>query len=258
MRRNRNGLGLLGLVIATTTLVACGGGSGSDELDAEWASIQEEKQALDAKRAEFADLNAQLGAAEASEEEDAAAQAEALTAQIGQAEQEVVTATEEFGARLVGFLNADPMIAGEEPTERQIEAIRIKSSEDLVVAQEWIDKGGDYRRAIEIINSAIALDPDNPDLEAALAAAETDRYMSEERFAAVEKGMMAADVQAAIGLPIHQNIREYPDRGVTAWFYPTNEAGDAAGIWFETEGETGELKVYQIKYAAITRDEEEG
>ncbi len=66
--------------------------------------------------------------------------------------------------------------------------------------------------------------------------------------------MTEAEVRAALGQPNLRNIREYPERNVVAWFYPTTEAGDAAAIWFRPN-KAGDKIVYQTKYEAIKKDE---
>lgn len=267
MQRTRTGL-LVGAALAVVVLVAaCGGGGASKEeqLKAEeWAWLTDTKQTLDTKRQELADLVAQaeMEAAEVTEavaeevgegaEEVGEAVAEIdLGAQIAELGAEVEDLTETFSNRLVAFLNSDPMIEGEEPTESQINALRMKSSEDIILAQEWIVRGGDYKRAIEIVNTAIMFDEGNPELEAALADFEANRFMSEEKFAAAEKGMGEADIRRVLGQANLHNVREYPDKDVVAWFYPTAEDGRAAAVWFQPDKETGVLEVYQIKFEAI-------
>lgn len=267
MQRTRFGL-MVGAALVVVLLAACGGGGSAKEDQAkaeEWAWLTEAKQNLDSKRQELADLTVQAEreAVEVSEEvaeevgEEAAEEVgEAVTevdlgTQITELEAEVETLTDEFSNRLVAFINADPMIEGEEPTESQMNALRMKSSEDVVLAQEWIVKGGDYKRAIEIINTALMFDADNPELQAALAEFEANRYMTEERFATAEKGMTEAQIRSVLGQVNLHNVREYPDKDVVAWFYPTAEGGKAAAVWFQPNEKTGILEVYQIKFEAI-------
>ena len=55
-----------------------------------------------------------------------------------------------------------------------------------------------------------------------------------------------------------RNLKEYPDRGVTAWFY-LKEAGGAAGVYFRKKG--GKLTVYKADFEAVKKqdgDEEDG
>lgn len=266
----------LGICAVVALAVACGSGVDPEEQarSQEWQWLQQTKQELDAKRTELAELASQAAMqaeeAEEAEEADEAAAAEAtageedateaapvdLAARMSSLDEEITALSEQFTSRLVAFLNDDPIVEGQTPTERQLAALRMKSDEDMVLAQEWIDKGGDYKRAIDIYQSALQLDPDNAALKGALAEAEANRYMTEERFGQAEKGMSREEVRALLGQPNLHNIREYADRGVVAWFYPTDEAGNAAGVWFEVNDDTGESSAYQIKYDAIRHDAE--
>ncbi len=91
--------------------------------------------------------------------------------------------------------------------------MRLKSDEDLAVAQEWIDRGGDYRRAIEILETQLQADPGYARLEQALARAREMRYVTPERFARVEPGMTALDVRAALGPVNLREVRRRPPSG---------------------------------------------
>ena len=269
MQRVSIGLLIGVLVVITLGAVGCSGGSSSQDAaaDAEWAWLTETKQSLDKKRQELAELRRQaaeeqdeLGTVEelaAEVEEEGEAGLEAideeivdLDARIEALEEELAAETDEFTQRLVQFLNADPMIEGEPPTERQIAALRMKSSEDMILAQEWIEKGGDYKRAIEIYETALMFDPDNPELAAALEEAEANRWMAEERFATVTKGMTQTEVRSLLGQANLHNIRKYEDKGVEAWFYPTADDGSAAAVWFQPD-KSGKLTVYQVKFEAV-------
>lgn len=268
MLRTRNGLLIVGILLALVT-AGCGqGGPSQQELanEAEWTWLQETQEELAAKRQELAEL--QVAAAQAATEEEAE-EAEAVEGEVGEPaedpvaaaaalDEEVAALTEEYTGRLVGLLNADPMIEGEEPTERQLALLAMKSDEDIILAQEWIDKGGDYKRAIEIYNTALMFDPDNPKLRDALAEAEANRYMTEERFAEVEKGMTEDEVRQVLGQANLHNIRKYEDKGVVAWFYPTTEGGEAAAVWFQPERKTEIMKVYQVKFEAVKPGESDG
>jgi tetratricopeptide (TPR) repeat protein len=263
-------------VCAMMALVAaCGTGTDPEEeaRNQEWQWLQQTKQELDAKRSQLAELAAReaMPAEPESEGEpgdepatDAEGGEEASTpgaaAQRAALEEEVTALSEQFSSRLVDFLNDDPIVENQPPTERQLAALRMKSDEDMVLAQEWIDKGGDYKRAIDIYTTALQLDPENAQLQAARAAAEANRYMSADRFAQAEEGMSREEVRAVLGQANLHNIRQYADRGVVAWFYPTSATGDAAGVWFEVNDETGESSAYQLKYDAIQHQEggEEG
>jgi tetratricopeptide (TPR) repeat protein len=128
----------------------------------------------------------------------------------------------------------------------------MKSAEDMLVAEEYIDKGGNYRQAIDIYKSALSVDPENAELQQALAAAEANRYMSEERFAAATKGMTKEQVREVLGIPYHANVRTFPDDNVEAWFYPVNAAGSAAAVWFRQSG--GEMKAYEVNFEEVVKE----
>lgn len=231
-----------GMVVALAVLGACGMGEEAKKAEAakaraaQWAALETQKRALDAKRAELAALQARLEQGEAGLE----SQLEALNRAIDAAE-------EQLGAQLAAYINEDPPVVGEPPTPDQLRAIRMKTSEDMVVAREYIELGGDYRKAIEIYQTALGLDPDNEELKAALAEAEARRYMTEARFAGVKKGMTQAEVRKLLGQPYHRNVKEYPDKKVTAWFYPKSDSGDAAGVWFNEK-----KVVYQANFNAVS------
>ncbi len=252
----------LGLVCVAVLMTAgCGGGEGGggDSQDAAFAPIKEQWTALDAKRQEIADLEAQVAAADEAPAEGeeggeaAGPSAEDLQAQLDQAQDEAADMSEQFMNELIMFLNSAGMVEGEAPAGAVLEAIRLKSSEDLLIANEYIAKGGDYRRALDIVNTSLALDPDNPDLQAALADFEASQYMTEERFAAVTQGMSEADVRELLGTPNPTNVRDYPEQNVTAWFYRREDKG-AAGVYFQEKD--GALAVYKIDYNAVDAEGE--
>lgn len=257
MLTTRRHLWLATALILVLAVLGCSSGPKEDPMVAEWDAIQAAKATLDAKRQELADLKAEAAAPAVAEEAvegepaDPEAMAEPVdnSAQIEALNEEITALADAFVTQLVTFLNNDPILAEEGPTERQLAAIRLKSGEEMLVAQEWIDKGGDYSRAIQILENTLQLDPDNEELKAALARSQEMRFMSEERFAMAKKGMTEEAVRAALGTPLHYNVKTYEDKGVTAWFYQTNEGGSAAAVWFRPEGD--ELIAYLTKYEAV-------
>jgi hypothetical protein len=256
----------LGLVCALAVLAgACGGGGeeAGAAMDAELTALRDQKTALDAKRAEVVALQEQIGAApsaeegaegEAGEEGEAAPTAEELTAQLETLQEEVEGMSEAYMTAVVGVLNSANMIEGEPIPEPIQQVIRMKSAEDMIIAEEYIWAGGDYRRALEILDTALMLDPDNPDLQAAKDKAFTDQWMTEERFAMVSKGMTEDEVRARIGTVNRHNRREYPDKNIVAWFYRREDKG-AAGVWFEEKD--GVMTVYRFDFNAIEPESEE-
>ena len=234
------------VVIAVAALAfACGGKGSSDGSHAtvdkaarqtELKALESAKQALDAKREELASLQDQKASGA-----DVATQIDGTTAEVNRM-------SDDLGRRLVEYINADPPVEGEPVRPDQLAAIRMKSAEDMVTAKEYIKLAGDYRKAIDIYNASLAIDPDNAEVQAALAEAEAKRYMDQERFAAVKKGMSEDEVIAAIGRPLTRNMRDYPEKKVTAWFYPKNDEGEAAGVFFNAK-----KVVYSTDFNAVKR-----
>jgi len=255
---------LIGLLVSLVGVVACGGGEEvQDDTRAEdLAALQSKQAALDAKRAELAELKAAMLESgemdEAEPAEEVAEGEEGMEAvdpavRIKEVEAEVFDLADEFVTDIVGFINNDPPLEGVPFNEFQAAAIQMKGAEDALVAEEYISAGGDYSRAIRIYQDALTVDPDNADLLAGLARAEELRYMTEERFALVEKGMNQDEVRALIGQANLRNIRDYEDKGVQSWFF-TKENGGAAGVHFK-KGKDG-WRVYGFDFEAVKPPEE--
>jgi len=186
---------------------------------AQWDWLQQTRQRLDAQRARLAQLEATAKPGSPPSEE------------LAQLRKEVDDLTGELNRRLVEYVNANAS-SSDTPGERQLAAIRMKSDEDILLAREYIQEAGDYRRAIEIYETALAADPDNPRLRAELETARARRYVTRERFALVREGMTQDEIRRLLGPPNLLDVRDYPERGVTAWFYPKDASGAAAAVWF--------------------------
>lgn len=236
MRAMLGSVALCCCLLGLASLAACGGPAEDDReaetrtvaADAEWAWLQRAKRELDAKRQQLA--RAQGPAAQP-------------------LARDVRARTDELRHRLLAFLNANPPLAGEKPSGRTLEAIRLKSDEDILAAREHINEGGDYRMAIDIYEAALTVDPDNPQLKQELEAALAHRYMTRERFAQAQEGMTPEQVRALLGPPNVNDVREYPERGVTGWFYAKDPKGGAAAVWFEKSGK-GQV-VYELDFDAL-------
>lgn len=211
-----------------------------------WVELEEAQAALRAARAELEQLRAQ--AAAPAEGEDA----EALSAQADALDEEIAADADAFARKLVSYINE-----GIEADEEQPDAFAMKTSEDMYVAQEYVVKGGDYRKAIEILERARLNDPDNPDLAARIARYEEDRYVTAERFAEVKQGMTEAAVEAVLGKVFHRNERNFSDENVFAWFYPKDPEqhgrSAAVGVFFRES----DRKVYRTDFNAVEGQDEQ-
>jgi hypothetical protein len=199
--------------------------------DTEWSWLNKAKQELDAKRARLdatpSDPSKELGSLRAAAAREGG----------------------ELNRRLVAFINAEPPVEGQPLTPRQRAAIRMKSDEDILLGRVFIEQGGDFQRAIEIYEGALGLDPTYEPLRNALEEARARRYVSREAFDGVKERMSDEEVRKLLGQPNLHNIREYDEHGVVGWFYPKDETGAAAGVWFAREG--GALRVYKLDFDAI-------
>ncbi len=233
-------------------------GPASPATDAEWAWLEAAKRQLDAKRAQLANADGAavplpgFGPAGVARGTPAAGAPAAPTRDA--LEHEVDTLAAELGRRLVDTINANPPVEDTPLTAHQLAAVRMKSDEEIVVAQEFISRAGDYRRACEILTAALAIDPLNPRLRDQLASAQAARYVTRERFARVAPAMTPEQIRDALGPPNAHDVRTYPQRasqtgGIVAWFYPRDPNGAAAAVWFQTS--EGRWLAYRCDWDAL-------
>lgn len=253
-------LPLAALALATLALAALAGGGCRGRVErpdlqaqigaeAEWQWLLATRRRLDDMRGRLADLGGPSAPAPSAPSAPAAAQGTPPPPPRDRLAREVEGLSQQFGRRLVAYINANPPIEGAPLSARQLAAIRMKSDEEIAVAHEFITRSGDYRRACEIYEAALAADPDNPRLREELARAHAARYVSAERFSRVAPGMSAEQVRATLGPPNAHDVRSYPDKGVVGWFYPRDANGAAAAVWFEKRD--GKLTVYLCDWSAV-------
>lgn len=236
----------LGLILSVS-LVAC---SGAGEEQGEDLSVLAEplnsaKAELEAKRAELAQLDSQIEGAGEDVTEEALAEMEAQRAALVE---EVNTLADDVNAKASELINQANLVEGEDPEGVVLEAILTIQQENMLIAREYINKGGDYSRAIQILEQTSTLPVDNPELAAALEEARANQYMDQERFAQVRNGMSPEEVRAILGTVNPRNRKEYPERNVEAWFYRKEEG--IAGVYFQVEGE--ESSVYRTEFDVAT------
>ncbi len=205
--------------------------------DADWSRLEEARSGLVEQRKQLAGQVARAPSAP-------------TTAELRRA---VERRSDELSRRLVAFLNQDPPREQEPLAPRQAQAIRWKSELDIYLARGYVERAGDYRRALDILEAALALDPGHAELRAELAAVRAARFVTAESFAKIKDGMSPDQVRAILGAPNPHNVREYleqgPGRGVTGWFYPKDDLGRAAGVWFAKD--RGQLIVYRADFSAV-------
>jgi tetratricopeptide (TPR) repeat protein len=254
------------LSLLVLPFVACGGSEDAAQQQAqtqEWEWLEATQQQLQQKRADLQQVESQIEAGAAALQVDPASGQTAeqafaeLEAQAAALEAEIDQLATDFMSRLVAYINSQEMEVGAAPTEQESAALRMKSGEDIVYALEYIEEGGDYARAEEIVQRAAEFDPNNPTLQERLDWIRSMRYMNRERFDQVSVGMTETQVRELLGPVNFNNVRDFPNNR-KGWFYrkdPAVESG-AAGVYFEQRG--GRWVVYEANYDAIAGQSQEG
>lgn len=268
--RGRNAFAFAAMLLALLALVACGGGTTEEETadpNAEaFAAMDEMKSELDGLKSQVEALSASLNAeptegegaeGEAAEGEEGAEPAktpEEIEAEIADLQGQIADKTDDLYAKIIEYINNSGLVEGAERTPEQKKAFDMKADIDISYAQEYIDKGGDYKRAIDIYMQALMSDETNAKLLEAKALAESLRYMNEERFGQVKKGMTQDEVKGLLGTVKTTNVRDFADKGRVGWFYPKSPeaGGGAAGVYFKEKPKGSEKWVVEITdYEAV-------
>ena len=108
------------------------------------------------------------------------------------------------------------------------------ASEKVRLGNEYADLLSRYDRAIELYNSALAIDPGNVEATQRLAQIKSQRYVELGSFSAVKKGMKQDDVRRILGLPREDWIKQIVQKGkvYSVWIYP-KEDGGASAVYFD-------------------------
>ena len=95
--------------------------------------------------------------------------------------------------------------------------------------------------SVDLVETTDALE-----LEERIALYDDWRFITQERFDEIKKGMTKDEVREIAGVPYFQNIQVDEERGVETWLYKKREGGGAA-IYFKTNND----KVYATNFEAI-------
>lgn len=248
------------LVLVALVGFSLGCNTGPSEEELKMAELQGQLTAINESYQELQTLRTDLETARTTVEEIEAvserkrtdeqkAQLEELTAAIPEME---AKSEEVYGVvqdQLAGFLNVALNDYPQSP--ETAEALVIYSDEAIIVADEIVAKSGDYKKAINHLDGprgyykAIGVEV-HPALELKIAELEEWRFINQERYDALEKGMTMDEVKATIGVPYYRNIQEDDKRGVETWLYQKKEGG-AAAVYFKTKNK----KMYSKKWDAI-------
>ena len=261
-RMFRTSVALATVLFALASLSACSSKDTKEaqkqaERAARLGELQQQKQDLETARQNLAQMKESLEQAKNGETaEGEKVDVDQLQVDVNKKESQVAEMADSLNQALVEYINDGAPVAGEQPGPNEQQALHMKADEDMILAKEYITEGGEYARAIGIYQDILKFDPNNQKVKDAMAQAEADRYMDEERFSQVKKGMNEDQVSALLGPANSANRRTYPKKKLVAWFYPKSAEGDAAAVYMRQKGE--HYEVYETKFNAVAKRAETG
>jgi hypothetical protein len=258
MRRSRFLLCGIAVLVVFGLLSGCSRGPSEEELalqemEGHLATLQQQFQDLQQARADLLTAEVSLAEIEAVKESDRSeeqiAQLEELPVQI-----ETMTAAKDelydaVQATLADFLNVALNDFPEHPGT--VQGLNIYADEAILIAKDTVIKSGDYKKAINQLDAASSFydSLDLPPYQALIdeiAAFDTMRFITRERFDLVKKNMTMDEVKESAGYPYYQNIQIDEKRGVETWLYRKREGG-AAAVYFKMKTQ----KVYNKNFEAV-------
>ncbi len=113
-------------------------------------------------------------------------------------------------------------------------AASLFAKEKIRIGDGYMEILARYDRAINMYRAALYVDPNNGEARKKLELAESRRYISPDDFARLKSGMRELDVQAVVGVPREDWIRQKIEgaRVFSVWIYPRRDGG-AAAVYFE-------------------------
>ena len=258
MKRNR----LLALCIALVAIAGLSQGCsrGPSEEELKLAAFQEQAAAMNQAYEDLLTLRAEIETAETTLAElqetpenkltdEQKLELEELAAKLETAAVESETAFEEVQGMVADLLNLGINEFPDSP--ETADALVIYADEAILVADDMVAKSGDYKKAIDHLANAesyfeaAGLSSYHP-LVAKIAELDDWRFVTQERFDQVKKGMTKDEVAALVGQVYFRNIQESPNKGVETWLYKKREGG-AAAFYFKIKTQ----KVYDKNWEAV-------
>lgn len=246
-------------IVGAGLVQGCSRGPSEEELklaefQEQFAQLKTAYDGLTSLRGEIDEAKATLAELEEIPEskltDEQKAQLEELGPKIESLEAERETTFDDVQAKVADLLNVG---INEYPTSQETaDALMIYADEAILVAQDMVDKSGDYKKAIDNLANAqgffeaAGLTPYHP-LVAKIAEFDDWRFITRERFDAVTKGMTKEEVVAEAGQVYFRNIQESPDKGVETWLYKKREGG-AAAFYFKIKSQ----KLYDKNWEAVS------
>jgi hypothetical protein len=113
-------------------------------------------------------------------------------------------------------------------------AASLLAREKIILGDEYVGLLARYDKGISLYRDALALEPNNADALARIAATEAKRYVPMSAFATVKQGMKEEEVRKIVGLPREDWIKQVvqKNRVYSVWIYPKADGG-ASAIYFD-------------------------
>jgi len=113
-------------------------------------------------------------------------------------------------------------------------AATLFAKEKIRMGDAYMDLLSRYDRAMNLYRAALEIDPGNEEAGAKLKLAESRRFVDASYFGRVTAGMKESDVEAILGLPREDWIRQKIEPGhvYSVWIYPRSDGG-AAAVYFD-------------------------
>ena len=217
------------------------------------ATLQQQYEDLKQARVDLAAAETSLAEIEAVRERDRTdeqkAALETLPVEIEEFGAARDTAYDAVQATLADFLNIALNEFPDHPATAQ--GLNLYSDEAILIADDVVAKSGDYKKAINQLDSAssyydsIGLPPYQPLIDK-IASLDDIRFITKERFDLLKKNMTMDEVKETIGVPYYQNIQVDEKRKVETWLYRKREGG-AAAVYFKTTNN----KAYNWNWEAV-------
>jgi len=258
MRRSRFLPYGIAILVVFGLVSGCSRGPSEEELaqaafEEQLAALQQQYEVLLQARTDLVASEASLADIEAIKERDRSeeqiAEFEALPAAIVEQGTARDAAYDAVQATLADFLNIALNDFPEHPAT--VQGLNLYSDEAILIAAETVTKAGDYKKAMNQLDSASSyydsIDlPSYQPLVDKMAELDDMRFITQERFDLVKKNMTMDEVKEVIGVPYYQNIQVDEKRKVETWLY-RKRGGGAAAVYFKTTNN----KVYNKNFEAV-------
>ncbi len=138
---------------------------------------------------------------------------------------------------LTGFLNVS--LRTRPGSAETLSAMTLYAASAVRYARDVIDQSGDYRRAVDLLETARGYFDDGHTappavLADALRRAQEFRVVTRARFAQLATGMTPAEVKTLVGVPFSGNVHQTEVGGkmVTSWLYGSEE-NSVTALYFD-------------------------